>query len=218
MNANIDVAIVEDNAAVRASLEQLIAESGSCRCVGSSCDAERALESIPVQRPHVVVMDLELPGLSGTECTARLKTMMPDLQILVLTVYHNGEQIFKALEAGASGYLLKRSSPKEIVQAIRDVSSGGAPMSAEIARKVVQSFHRARVTPDPEIQSLTRRESEILEFLAHGYASKEIADRLGISYDTVCGHLGSIYRKLHVHSRTEAVVKFLKGREGRSNN
>jgi len=208
------IAIVEDNAAVCASLERIIADSGSCKCVDTSRNGISALRSIPKHKPDVVIMDIELPDISGIECTARLKRLLPGLQILILTVYKDNEQIFKALEAGASGYLLKRSSPEEIMHAIDDVKTGGAPMSAEIARKVVQYFHKT-AAPDPEIQSLTRREAEILTLLAQGYASKEIADRLGISYDTVCDHLGNIYRKLHVRSRTEAVIKYLKVPEGR---
>jgi len=204
------VAIVEDNAAVSASLERIIADAGGCRCVGTSPNAGDALRSIPQYKPDVVIMDIELPDFSGIECTARLKRLLPDLQILILTVYKDNEQIFKALEAGASGYLLKRSTPEEIIRAIEDVKTGGAPMSAEIARKVVQSFHKPAATPDVEMRSLTRRENEILILLAQGYASKEIADQLGISYDTVCDHLGNIYRKLHVRSRTEAVIKYLK--------
>jgi DNA-binding NarL/FixJ family response regulator len=205
----ITVAIVEDNAGVCASLERIIADSESCQCVDTSRNAASALRSIPKHKPDVVIMDIELPDISGIECTARLKRLMPELQILILTVYKDNEQIFKALEAGASGYLLKRSSPGEIIGAIDDVKTGGSPMSAEIARKVVQYFHKTAV-PDPAIQSLTRRETEILNLLAQGYASKEIADRLGIGYDTVCDHLGNIYRKLHVRSRTEAVIKYLR--------
>jgi DNA-binding NarL/FixJ family response regulator len=217
MTTPITVALVEDNALVRTSVEQVLRDSAACRWVGSSCDAERALESMPVWNPDVVLMDLELPGMSGADCAARLKEVLPHVQILVLTVFSDSAQIFKALKAGASGYLLKRSSPHEVVQAIKDVYSGGAPMSAEIARQVVQSFHLRCTPADPEMQSLTRRENDILELLAGGYASKEIADKLNIGYDTVCGHLGSIYRKLHVRSRTEAVVKYLhSGHRGRA--
>jgi DNA-binding NarL/FixJ family response regulator len=153
-------------------------------------------------------MDINLPDISGIECTARLKRSMPELQILILTVYNESRQILKALEAGASGYLLKRSTPDEIVQAIRDVKEGGAPMNAEIARKVVQSFHRP-MAKLPKGEALTPRETEILRFLAQGQATKEIADHLCVSYATVCTHLGHIYGKLHVRSRTAAVVKYL---------
>lgn len=207
MNPTITIAIVEDNAAVSTSLEQAIAETAGYTCVCSCRDGEHALRTIPRHKPDVVIMDIELPGISGIECTARLKRLLPEVQILILTVYADNRQIFKALEAGASGYLLKRSTPEEIARAIGDVKEGGAPMSAEIARKVVQSF-RKPVPAQPALQALTPREAEILGFLAQAYTSKEIASKLGISYDTVCSHLGHIYEKLHVRSRTEAVVKY----------
>jgi len=134
--------------------------------------------------------------------------MLPQLRVLILTVYKDHEQIFRALEAGASGYLLKRSSSEEILRAIRDVKAGGAPLTAEIAAKVVQSFHRPTGGANARVQALTARESEILGLLAQGYVAKEIADRLGISYETVRGHLANIYEKLHVRSRTEAVIQY----------
>lgn len=203
----LTVALVEDNAAVAASLAAVIAETPEFACVGVSPDAAHALRTIPARKPDVVIMDIELPDVSGIVCTAELKRLLPATRVLILTVYKDHDQIFRALEAGANGYLLKRSSPQEIVRAVRDVKDGGAPMSAEIASKVVQSFHRpaARVA---EIETLTRREGEILGQLAQGYTSKEIADRLGVSYETVCSHLGRIYEKLHVRSRTEAVIKY----------
>lgn len=212
----IAVAIVEDNAAVAASLEKAVTTAGKCKCVCSSRDAEHALRTIPRHRPDVVIMDIELPGMSGIECTARLKRMLPETQILILTVYTDTRQIFKALEAGASGYLLKRATPEEIERSIVDVKAGGAPMSAEIARKVVQSFRR----PEPAqsgIEALSPREAEILGLLAQAYTSKEIAGELGISYETVCSHLGNIYAKLHVRSRTEAVVKYFQAPGAASN-
>lgn len=206
----VSVAIVEDNPAIRTSLEQVVSETAGFQCVSASPDAEHAIKRIPKANPDVVIMDIELPRISGIECTARLKQLVPATKILILTVYKDHDQIFKALEAGANGYLLKRSSPEEIIRAIQDVKDGGAPMSAEIANKVVQSFHK-RASAASAMDCLTRREAEILEFLAQGYASKEIADRLGISYDTVCSHLGKVYEKLHVHSRTEAVIKYFQG-------
>ncbi|PTX91001.1 response regulator transcription factor [Opitutus sp. ER46] len=204
----ITVAIVEDNAAFCASLEQIINASASCRCVCASRNAGDGLRAIARHRPQVVVMDINLPDLTGIECTARLKRQQPELQILILTVYNDARQIFRALEAGASGYLLKRSTPEEIVRAIVDVQAGGAPMSAEIARKVVQSFQQPAARAE-EIAALTPRESEILQLLAEGHASKEIADEIGVSYTTVCTHLGNIYGKLQVRSRTAAVAKYL---------
>jgi DNA-binding NarL/FixJ family response regulator len=203
------VSIVEDNASICASLERLLGESDHFRCVGVSRAGSDALRSIPKLKPAVVIMDIELPDISGIECTARLKRDFPEMQFLILTVYKDNEQIFKALEAGASGYLLKRSSSNEILQALRDVKTGGAPMSGEIARAVIQSF-RKPVAVTPEIQSLTPREVEILGFLAQGYVSKEIAERLGISYETVRTHLVRVYQKLHVRSRTEAVIKYFR--------
>lgn len=211
----ISVAIVEDNAAVATSLEKAITTAGNCRCVCSSRDGEHALRTIPKHRPDVVIMDIELPGMSGIECTARLKRVLPESQILILTVYTDTRQIFRALEAGASGYLLKRATPDEIARAVFDVKAGGAPMSAEIARKVVQSFRKP--VSHATIEALSPREAEILGLLAQAYTSKEIASQLGISYETVCSHLGNIYAKLHVRSRTEAVVKYFQTSEGAAN-
>jgi len=200
------VAIVEDSAVVSASLEKVIADSAQYTCLCVCANGEQALRQIPEKQPDVVLMDIELPDISGIECTARLKRTLPDVQILILTVFKNSDLIFKALEAGASGYLLKRSTPQEIVHAIREVKEGGAPMSSEIARMVVQYF---RKPPSAEIASLTRREEEILGLLARGYATKEIGDKLAITYDTVCSHIRHIYEKLHVRSRTAAVIKYL---------
>jgi DNA-binding NarL/FixJ family response regulator len=204
------IAIVEDSGPVSASLQKVIADAGDYTCVCTCANGEQALRLIPEHEPEVVLMDIELPDVSGIECTSRLKRLLPELQILILTVYKNSDLIFKALEAGASGYLLKRSTPDEIMRAIREVKEGGAPMSSEIARKVVQYFRKPEPGASPEIESLTRREEEILGLLAQGYTSKEIGDRLSISYDTVCSHLRHIYEKLHVRSRTEAVIKYLR--------
>jgi DNA-binding NarL/FixJ family response regulator len=175
---------------------------------------EQALEVLPAQQPDVVIMDLQLPGISGIDCTARLRQVLPQSQVLVFTVYRDDEQVFKALKAGASGYLLKRSAPEEILEAIHDVHQGGAPMSGEIARKVVRSFRsplepggdKPGETAAPE--QLTPRQEEILGLLTKGFVTKEIASELGISYDTVRFHLKDIYAKLHVRSRTEAVLKY----------
>lgn len=206
----ITVAIVEDNAAVCASLERMINASDRCRCVSTSRNGAQALRAIPLHRPDVVIMDINLPDLTGIECTVRLKRQLPQTQFLVLTVYNDSRQIFEALEAGASGYLLKRSGPEAIVQAVCDVHAGGSPMSAEIARKVVQSFQRpVAAAPANEIAALTAREMEILQLVTEGLATKEIADRSGVSYTTICTHLGHIYEKLHVHSRTAAAAKYL---------
>jgi DNA-binding NarL/FixJ family response regulator len=209
----ITVSIVEDNAAVCTSLERVLSRSDDCRCLSISRNGADALEVIPKQQPDVVIMDINLPDISGIECTARLKQRLPDTQVLILTVYNDNREILKALEAGASGYLLKRATPRQILGAVRDVNAGGAPMSAEIARKVVQSFHRPPASRAGEVAALTPREAELLGFLAQGLASKTIADKMGVSYSTVCTHLEHIYAKLHVRSRTAAVIKFLQGTE-----
>jgi DNA-binding NarL/FixJ family response regulator len=177
-----------------------------CVCICKS--AEDALRLIPDARPDVVIMDIQLPGMSGIECTARLRQTAPASHVLILTVFGDSDQIFEALKAGASGYLLKRAAPSEIVEAIRDVQSGGAPMTPEIARRVVVSFRPASPA-SAKLEHFTPREEEILQLLAKGYVTKETADQLHISFDTVRRHLRHIYEKLHVRSRTEAVIKYL---------
>jgi DNA-binding NarL/FixJ family response regulator len=211
----IDVAIVEDNAALANGLRKIIESASDFRCLGVWTTAEDALKKIDAFRPQVVLMDINLPGMSGIEATARIKQHLPELQVIMVTVYRDHDQIFAALKAGASGYLLKRSTPEEVRQAIRDVRSGGAPMSAEIARRVVEAFHqpvKASTTADVK---LSKRETEILEHLTKGLANKEIADRLDISVETVRVHLRRVYEKLHVHSRTEAAMKFRDSKEDR---
>jgi DNA-binding NarL/FixJ family response regulator len=203
------VALIEDNPAMRRNLERMLQRAPGLTCVGICRTGEEALEHIPASKPEVVLMDINLPGISGIECTARLKQMMPAIQVIMLTVYEDSESIFSALKAGACGYLLKRSSPSDILDAIDNVRSGGAPMTSEIARKVVFAFHE----PAPahgETASLSAREQEILELLSQGKLSKEIADQLQISFHTVRVHLKHIYEKLHVRSRAEAAFKFIK--------
>jgi DNA-binding NarL/FixJ family response regulator len=204
----IRVSIVEDDERLRGSLIVLLEGTQGFRCISAYGDAESALKDIPSKRPDVVLMDINLPHMSGIECVRKLKSKQPELNILMLTVYEDAAKIFQALEAGASGYLLKMTPPDELLKAIREIHAGGAPMSAQIARKVVQSFH-ADPGKEPDLQ-LTDREEEILRGLASGSLYKEIADELGISTDTVHNHLKKIYSKLHVRSRTEAVVKYLK--------
>lgn len=205
----ITVAIVEDNETVRQTLQELIEGTPRLRCVGTFCTAKEAMAEIPKVNPDVVLMDIHLPGESGIACTVKLKTRLPSVQVIILTVYKDIELIFQALKAGASGYLLKRAPTEEVLRAIAEVHSGGAPMTSEIARLVVQSFQATPVTGVEEL-SLSPREREILVLLSEGITNKEIALRLGISSETVRTHLGHIYEKLHVQGRTEAVTKFLK--------
>jgi len=203
------IAIVEDNAVMRESFRQWINASPNFRCVFACATAEEAVAEIPRLKPDVVLMDVHLPGESGIVCTARLKEELPGVQVIMLTVYRNQELIFQALQAGASGYLLKRSSPNELLSAIAEVRSGGAPMTSEIARMVVEAFQKKPANL-ASADGLTNRESEILALLSEGLSNKEIADRVDISYDTVRAHLRHIYEKLHVRGRTEAVKMYLK--------
>ena len=201
------IAIVEDNPGLGAGLRAVVEGIPDCACVGVWTTAEEALKDLATLKPAIVLMDIHLPGMSGIEATARLKAQLPDLLEMMVTVYRDHDKIFEALKAGASGYLLKRSSPAEVRKAILELREGGAPMSAEIARRVVEAFHRP-ATPSGDTANLSKRETEILELLAQGHANKEIAHRLTLSVETVRVHLKRIYDKLHVHSRTEAAMKF----------
>lgn len=203
----VKVAIVEDNKTTRESLETIVNMSPDNRCVCTCATAEDALRSLPAERPDVVLMDIQLPKMSGVECVAELKTLLPSVQVIMVTVYQDPDQIFRALRAGASGYILKRTTPGKVLNAIRDVQLGGVPMSAEIARKVLKYF-QAQPISAPEVNKLTPREREILDLIVPGYSNKEIADRLNISIESIRWHLKKIYHKLHVHSRTEAASKF----------
>jgi DNA-binding NarL/FixJ family response regulator len=204
----IRVSIVEDNRGTRESLSELLARAPALRCVGAHPNGEEALRHIPAEEPDVVLMDINLPGMSGIECVARIKERLPKTQVLMLTTYEESDLIFDSLRRGASGYLLKNMPPSELIQAVEQVHSGGAPMSMQIARKVVSHFQRIKQSAS-EVEQLTKREHEILALLAKGYLYKEIADLLGITLSTVRAHLHTIYEKLHVQSRTQAVVKFL---------
>jgi DNA-binding NarL/FixJ family response regulator len=206
----ITVAIVEDDAEIRATLTRAVQKAPALAFAGSFGDAESALAGLPALAPNVVIMDIQLPGANGIECTRRLKQLAPATQVLVFTVFMDSDQIFRALAAGASGYLLKRTVRAEIVEAVEQVCQGGAPMSAEIARKVVESFRvPAAPAKPPDTACLTVREEEVLKLLAAGHGTKAIATQLGLSAETVRFHLKHIYEKLHVRSRTEAVIKYL---------
>ena len=209
----ISVALVEDNAGLRHSLELLLEETAGLRCAGAYADAEEALRELPKRAADVVLMDINLPGMSGIECTRRLREAAPAARVIIITVYRDNESIFRALRAGAFGYLLKRATPEEIVRAIHDVHQGGAPMSGEVARKVVEAFQPA-VPAEDEAAQLSEREREVLERLARGLADKEIAAELKISLPTVRYHLKHIYEKLHVRTRVEAALKHKASRPG----
>lgn len=204
------LAIVEDNATMRSTLITLIDSTPGYRCVCACSSAEEALIQIPQNFPDVVLMDIHLPGQSGIVCTARLTDQLPELQVIMLTVYKDTKLIFQALKAGACGYVLKRSRPVEILDAIAEVRTGGAPMTGEIARMVVRSF-MVKNGGNPETEGLSPREMEILTLLSEGLANKEIGVRLNISAGTVRSHLLRIFKKLHVHCRAEAVSKYLRG-------
>ena len=202
----IKVALVEDEARFRASLRRVIESKPDLNCVGEYSTGAAAIEGIPQSAPDVVLMDLNLPDSSGAEVTARIKSQLPDLSVVVLTVYNDAEHIFKALRAGAGGYLLKQATATEILEAIAEAYRGGAPMTSEIARKVIAAFHEPKPEPSPT-EALAPREREILELVANGYANKEIADQLSITLSTVCWYLHEIYKKLHVQSRVQAINK-----------
>ena len=207
MSTPILVAIVEDNTKLRRQLESLIAGAPGFVCAGTFPDAETALAGLPAITPDVVLMDIQLPQMSGVECVARLMPLLPSVKVVMLTAYDDSDHIFQALQNGANGYLLKRTPPAELLRSIADVHSGGAPMNSHIARLVVQSFHRRGSSPRPS-ENLTPREDEVLRLVARGLVNKEIADELSISTETVRGYLKSIYTKLHVRSRTEAAMKY----------
>jgi len=206
---NMHLGIVEDDAVLRKSLARLVGEAHGMQNVIACASGEEALQKLPAFKPQVVLMDLNLPQMPGTECIRKLKDLLPATQVIVLTVYEDSEHIFRALKAGASGYLLKRSEPDEVLEAVTNASEGGAPMSSQVAQRVVRSFHEP-TSASLGTTTLTDREREILTFLSKGFANKEIAEKMNISVPTVRTHLRHIYEKLHVRSRTEAIVKYLK--------
>jgi DNA-binding NarL/FixJ family response regulator len=208
-NSLITVAIVEDDAQVRQSLVGILKRGPGVVCVGEHGNAEEAVREIPRLQPKVVLMDINLPGMDGVHCVRRLSELAPAAQVVMLTVYDNTEIIFNSLAAGAHGYLLKPISSEQLLLAIRDVYAGGAPMTSDIARKVVQAFKQPAPTA-AETDNLSPREQEVLNFLAKGYLYKEIAEDLKISYGTVHTYIERIFKKLHVRSRAQAVAKYLR--------
>jgi DNA-binding NarL/FixJ family response regulator len=205
----ISISIVEDDKDTREHLLAFLSGDARLRCVSTYASGEAAVRVIANDQADVALVDINLPGMNGIECVARLKAQQPQMQVLMLTKYEESDLIFNSLRAGASGYLLKKKLTTELVPAIEQVLAGGAPMSMQIARKVVDHFHRIK-RPASDVEKLTPREQEILRQLARGYSYKEISENLGISLNTVKTHLHAIYEKLHVQSRTEATIKFLK--------
>lgn len=207
------VAIVEDSKVIRESLAEFVQTDPEFRCVCACVTAEDFLKCVPKYQPQIVLMDIGLPNLSGIECVARLKQQLPATQTIMITVYEDIDRIFKALRAGACGYLLKRCTREELVFALHEVRQGGAPMSREVARKVIFSFQEP-LNVAAEVENLSPREREILELLGNGFPNKKIADRLAVSDGTVRWHLRHIYEKLHVRSRIEAALKFHSAESG----
>ena len=205
------VAIVEDNATLRQYLAEFVGGTAGLKVVCTCGSAEEALVKLPAHQPEVVLMDIHLPGESGIACTARLRELMPDLQVIMLTVYKDIKMIFQALKAGACGYVLKRADEREILDAIAEVRAGGAPMTSEVARMVVRSFREEPVAA-AGTEQLSARENELLALLSEGLSNKEIAGQLNISFATVRTHLMHIYEKLHVRCRTEAAAKYLRSK------
>jgi len=205
----ITVAIVEDDSQVRHSLVGILKRGSGVLCVGAFGDAEEALRELPRLQPQVALMDINLPGIDGVECVQKLSGLLPQMQMVMLTVYDDTDAIFNSLAAGASGYLLKPVSAVQLLAAVKDVYAGGAPMTSNIVRKVVQTFKQPVATAH-ETENLSAREQEVLDYLAKGYLYKEIADQLSISYGTVHTYIERVFKKLHVRSRAQAVAKYLR--------
>lgn len=203
------VSIVDDDEPISRILADLIREAKNLEFVSLYNDTGEALAKIPADQPDVVLMDINMPKVNGIECVRRLKAAMPRTQFLMLTVYADSDHIFAALAAGATGYLLKGTRRTELLAAIKQISAGGSPMSAAIARKVVQSFSKTEVER-PDLQALSPRERDVLDLLAKGHLYKEIADSLGLSVMTVDTYVRRVYDKLHVNSRSQAIAKYLK--------
>jgi DNA-binding NarL/FixJ family response regulator len=210
----IKIGIVEDSKTLREGFETLINRTPGLQCVCTCATVAEALRKIPLAAPEVVLMDIQLPDATGVECTAKLKELLPAVQIVILTVYEDSERIFQALRAGACGYLLKRAPPERVLAAIREAHEGGVPMTPEIARKVIGQF-RGQATTADQVEQLTPRERGVLELVMDGLGNKAIAERLSVSVAAVKWHLQHIYEKLHVHSRTEAALKLREGQHAK---
>lgn len=208
----VTVALVEDEHNLREAWMKLLRSFSGFTCIGACVSGEEALKQLPVLKPQIVLMDIFLPRISGIECTARLKALLPDTLIMILTSVADDEMVFMALQAGADGYLLKSTRPDELETALRDLLKGGAPMTSAVARRVVHYFRQKQKTQEEEI-SLSAREEEVLILLSKGYANKEIAAQLGLSADTIASYMKIIFKKMHVRSRTEAVVQYLRLKE-----
>lgn len=208
-NIPITVAVVEDEPELRGSFEAILTRAPGVRCVGAFANAEDALHGVPKLKPQVVFMDVQLPGMDGVECVRQLSELLPKTQFVMLTVHDNPDAIFNSLSAGASGYLLKPVRAAELIAAVKDVIAGGAPMTSNIARKVVRAFKNPATPSEKLTVALTPKETQVLDYLAKGYLYKEIADVLNISYGTVHTHIEHIYEKLHVRSRSQAIAKYL---------
>lgn len=214
MSSKIAVSIVEDQEVVREGIKALLENSESFHCLADYADAETALIDIPLNRPDIVIMDIQLPGMSGVDCISRLKAQFPEMQFLMFTIYEDNENVFEAIQAGASGYLLKSASHASILNSLSELYHGGSPMNARIARKLVLAFQdREKGTPQERAAhpDVSARENEVLQLLSKGFLYKEIADQLCISTGTVKQHIHKIYEKLHVQNRTEAINKYFKG-------
>jgi len=205
---SIKICIVEDNLGMRESFAQMLNDAPGLRCLSAYASGEEAVRDMTFQQPDVALVDIHLPGIDGIECVARLKAQMPQLLVLMLTGYERSDLIFDSICAGASGYLLKNTPPAELIQAVEQVHAGGAPMTMQVARKVIDHFRNIQ-KPASSVEKLTPREHEVLRLLAQGYLNKEITESLEISINTLRNHLRAIYEKLHVRSRTEATLKYL---------
>lgn len=207
----IKVGIVEDNKTLREGFATLLNRTPGFQCVCACGTVADALKQVPRAQPDVVLMDIQLPDSTGVECTAKIKELMPAVHIVIVTVYEDSERIFQALRAGACGYLLKRAQPEKVIAAVKEAHEGGVPMTPEIARKVIGQFRQQAATA-ARMENLSDREREVLELVMHGLGNKAVADRLGVTVAAVKWHLQHIYEKLHVHSRTEAAMKFNQGK------